>query len=86
MCLLITSMLGAFRTMTAGIGGIPGYALGMASAYTMMSRLYAIRTSERTLFGRRMLRIIWRGDPEAAKEIQMSAARRPLQAAASASK
>ncbi len=35
-----TSMLGAFRSMAAGVGGVPGYALGMATAYTMRSRFY----------------------------------------------
>jgi hypothetical protein len=81
-----TSMLGAFRSMTGGIGGVPGYAVGMASAYTMMSRLYAVRPSGRMLFGKPMLRVVWRGDPEATREIQMSAARRQLQANASAPK
>ncbi len=69
-----TSMLGAFRTMVAGIGGVPGYALGMATAYTMMSRFYALRPSGRTLFGKPMVRIVWRGDPEA-REVQMGARR-----------
>jgi hypothetical protein len=77
-----TFMLGAFRTMVGGIGGVPGYALGMATAYTMMSRLYAVRPSGRTLFGKPMVRIVWRGDPEAAREIQMTGARRQLQASA----
>jgi hypothetical protein len=69
------SMLGAFRSMVAGIGGVPGYAVGMAAAYTMMSRYYGIKPSGRTLFGKPMVKIVWRGDPEAA------AARRQLQAA-----
>jgi hypothetical protein len=81
-----TSMLAAFRTMTGGIGGVPGYAFGMASGYTVMSRFYGIRPSGRMLFGKPMLKVIWRGDPEAAREIQMSAARRQLQATASAMK
>jgi hypothetical protein len=76
-----TSMLGAFRTMVAGVGGVPGYALGMATAYTMMSRFYAVRPSGRTLFGKPMVRIVWRGDPEAARDAQM-VARRQLQAMA----
>jgi len=77
-----TSMLGAFRTMTSGVAGVPGYALGMATAYTVMSRLYAVRPSSRTLFGQPMVRIVWRGDPEAAREMQMIAARKQLQATA----
>jgi len=68
-------MMGAFRSMVSGVGGVPGYALGVAAAYTMMSRIYAIRASERTLLGRPLLKIIWRGDQEA---IAMIAARRPL--------
>ncbi len=76
-----TSMLGAFRTMVGGVGGVPGYALGMATAYTMMSRFYAVRPSGRTLFGKPMVKIVWRGDPEAAREMQMMTARRQLQAA-----
>lgn len=76
-----TSMLGAFRIMVGGIGGVPGYAVGMATGYTMMSRLYAVRPSGRTLFGKPMVRVVWRGDPEAAREMQMLASRRQLQAA-----
>jgi hypothetical protein len=74
-----TSMLGAFRVMVGGIGGVPGYAVGMAAGYTMMSRLYAVKPSGRTLFGKPMLRIVWRGDPEAAREIPITPARRQLQ-------
>jgi hypothetical protein len=77
-----TSMLGAFRVMVGGIGGVPGYAVGMATAYTLMSRLYAVRPSGRTLFGKPMVKIVWRGDPEVAREIEMTAVRRrQLQAA-----
>jgi len=79
-----TSMLGAFRTMVAGVGGVPGYAIGMASAYTMMSRFYGVRPSGRMLFGQPMLRILWRGDPEVAREIKMSMTRRQIQPASSA--
>ena len=75
-----TSMLGAFRMMAGGIGGVPGYAVGMATAYTVMSRFYAVRPSGRTLFGKPMVRIVWRGDPEAAREIQMTAGRRQFPA------
>ncbi len=73
-----TSMLGAFRTMVAGVGGVPGYAIGMASAYTMMSRFYGVKPSGRKLFGQPMLRILWRGDPEV-RDIQMAMTRRQLQ-------
>ena len=71
------AMLSAFRTLVAGVGGVPGYALGMASAYTLMSRLYAIRPSGRTFFGRPILRMVWRGDPEAMRVLQMSSGARP---------
>jgi len=72
--------------MVAGVGGVPGYALGMASAYTVMSRFYGLKPSGRTLFGQPMLRILWRGDPEVAREIKMSMMRRHLQPPSSAPK
>jgi hypothetical protein len=58
-------MMTAFRSMVSGVGGVPGYALGMALAYTMMSRVHSIQPSGRILFGRPMLRIVWRGELEA---------------------
>ncbi len=60
-------MLTAFRSMASGVGGVPGYALGMALAYTMMSRVHSIQPSGGILFGRPMLRIVWRGELEAQK-------------------
>lgn len=72
-------MMGSFRSMVSGVGGVPGYALGVAAAYTMMSRIYAIRSSEKTILGRPLLKIIWRGDKEA---LEMMAARKPLVPAA----
>ena len=58
-------MMTAFRSMVSGIGGVPGYALGMALAYTMMSRMHSLQPSGRMLFGRPMLRVVWRGEIEA---------------------
>jgi hypothetical protein len=58
-------MMTAFRSMVSGVGGVPGYALGMALAYTVMSRVHSIQPSGRLLFGRPMLRIVWRGELEA---------------------
>jgi hypothetical protein len=58
-------MMTAFRSMTSGLGGIPGYALGMALAYTVMSRIHSIQPSGRVLWGRPMIRIVWRGELEA---------------------
>lgn len=73
-------MMSALRTMVSGVGGVPGYALGMALGYTMMSRVHSLQPSGRTAFGRPMLRIVWRGELEA----QRAAAAR-LQARESAS-
>jgi hypothetical protein len=55
-------MMSAFRTMVNGVGGVPGYALGMALGYTLMSRMHSLQPSGRTLFGRPMLRVVWRGE------------------------
>jgi hypothetical protein len=60
-------MMSAFRTMVSGVGGVPGYALGMALGYTLMSRVHSIQPSGRILFGRPMLRIVWRGELAAQK-------------------
>ncbi len=65
-------MMTAFRSMVSGVGGVPGYALGMALAYTVMSRVHSIQPTGRILLGRPMLRIVWRGELEA----QMLAAAR----------
>jgi hypothetical protein len=60
-------MMSAFRSMASGVGGLPGYALGMALGYTLMSRMHSFQPSGRTLFGRPMLRIVWRGELAAQK-------------------
>lgn len=58
-------MMVAFRSMVSGLGGVPGYALGMALGYTVMSRLHSIQPSGQLLFGRPAVRIVWRGELEA---------------------
>jgi hypothetical protein len=60
-------MMSAFRSMVSGVGGVPGYALGMALGYTLMSRVHSFQPSGRILFGRPMLRIVWRGELAAQK-------------------
>lgn len=65
-------MMTAFRSMVNGVGGVPGYALGMALAYTVGARIHSIQPSGRMVLGRPMLRIVWRGQLEA----QMHAASR----------
>ncbi len=55
-------MMMAFRSMVSGVGGVPGYALGMALGYTVMSRVHSFQPSGRILFGKPMLRIVWRGE------------------------
>jgi hypothetical protein len=74
------SMMGAFRTMGGGIAGVPGYALGIALGYTMMSRLYAIVPSGRTVFGKPLLKFVWRGDSNAVMQVERARnyARPPL--------
>jgi len=64
-----TAMLAAFRSMTLGMGGIPGYVVGLATAYTLMSRFAGIRPSHRTFLGRRMVRIVWRGQVVAGPQL-----------------
>jgi hypothetical protein len=60
-------MMSAFRSMASGVGGVPGYALGMALGYTMMSRMHSLQPTGRMVFGRPMLRIVWRGELAAQK-------------------
>jgi hypothetical protein len=60
-------MMSAFRSMVSGVGGVPGYALGMALGYTLMSSVHSFQPSGRILFGRPMLRVVWRGELAAQK-------------------
>jgi|SRR5579862_4301170 len=55
-------MMTAFRSMASGVGGVPGYALGMALGYTLMARVHSFQPTGRVVFGRPMLRIVWRGE------------------------
>lgn len=54
-------MMTAFRSMASGVGGVPGYAMGMALAYTVMSRIHSLQPSGRLLWGRPLIRIVWKG-------------------------
>lgn len=58
-------MMAAFRSMVSGVGGVPGYALGMALGYTLISRVYSVQPTGEMLFGRPMIRIVWRSEIEA---------------------
>ena len=58
-------MMAAFRTMVSGVGGVPGYALGMALGYTFVSRIHSIQPTGQMLFGKPTVRIVWRGEIEA---------------------
>jgi hypothetical protein len=60
-------MMSAFRSMASGVGGVPGYALGMALGYTLMSRMHSLQPTGRVLFGRPVIRIVWRGELAAQK-------------------
>ena len=64
-------MMSAFRSMVSGVGGVPGYALGMALGYTLMSRVHSLQPSGRLVLGRPMLRIVWRGEIEAQRAATM---------------
>ena len=58
-------MMVAFRSMISGVAGVPGYALGMALGYTIMSRIHSIQPAGGTLLGRPRVRIVWKGEIEA---------------------
>jgi|SRR5271170_3752079 len=55
-------MMTALRSMASGVGGIPGYALGMALGYTLVSRVHSLQPTGRSIFGRPLLRVVWRGE------------------------
>lgn len=61
------AMMAALRSMSGGVGGVPGYAVGMALGYTLMSNIYGLQKTESTVFGRPVLKIVWR------KQVQASA-------------
>ena len=68
------AMMAALRSMSGGVGGVPGYAVGMAVGYTLMSRIYGVRKTEQTVFGKPVLRIVWRKELEAAGKAPRSSA------------
>jgi hypothetical protein len=69
-----TSMLAGFRSLSAAPNSLPGYVFGMALAYTVMARLYAVRL--RTVWGRIPVPwIVWRGNPGAVQQIDRRMAR-----------
>jgi hypothetical protein len=68
-----SAMLGGFRLLALAPNSLPGYVLGMAAGYTVMSRLYAIRM--RRIWGRlRVPWVVWRGDRDQVREIDRLAA------------
>lgn len=73
------AMLLGLRTISTGASSMPSYVLGMASGYTMMSRLYAMRI--RTFWGGvRVPWPVWRGDRTAVEEINRVMHTRAMQA------
>lgn len=73
------AMLLGMRTISLSASSMPSYVLGMASGYTVMSRLYAMRL--RTFFGKvRMPWPVWRGDRVAVEQINSAARMRAMQA------
>jgi hypothetical protein len=68
------AMMAALRSMSAGIGGVPGYALGMAIGYTLMSKIHGLRKTEQTVFGRPVLKVVWRSEADAVRPAPHSSA------------
>lgn len=66
------SMFTAWRSLALGPSRLPGYALGIAIAQTMASRLVAVTKPERSLFGFsfRFYKVVWKGDAEAVAELR----------------
>jgi hypothetical protein len=54
------AMMAALRSMSGGVGGVPGYAVGMALGYTLMSSVHGLQKTGETLLGRPLLKIVWR--------------------------
>ncbi len=73
------AIMAALRSMSGGVGGVPGYAVGMALGYTLMSNIYGLKKTGDTVLGRPVLKIVWRRDVDAA------AAQAPQASAAQAS-
>ncbi len=64
------AMVTAWRTLVHGLASVPGYSCGLALAYTLMSRVYALRPSHRMFLGQRWPVVVWRSDTEQIREIQ----------------
>ncbi|HEY4362814.1 MAG TPA: hypothetical protein VGN17_17730 [Bryobacteraceae bacterium] len=54
------AMMAGLRSMSGGVGGVPGYAVGMSLGYTLMANIYGFKKTEQTVFGRPVLKIVWR--------------------------
>ena len=69
MCTLASlSMIVGIRTAASGPASFPGYALGMALSYTIMSRVYAV-TLRKCFGGVKIPWVIWRGNAEAVSKL-----------------
>ncbi len=68
-CMLASlSMIVGIRTAAGGPASFPGYALGMALSYTMLSRVYAVKL--RSWYGGiKIPWVIWRGNAAAMAEL-----------------
>jgi hypothetical protein len=66
------SMIAAWRSLALGPARLPGYALGIAIAQTLASRLVAVTKPERSIFGKRfrMYKIVWAGDREGVAKLR----------------
>jgi hypothetical protein len=62
------SLMSGYRFMAPGVGGVPGFSLGLATAYTVIARIYALVPRKHGL-----PRIIWRGDTRRIQELQQQA-------------
>jgi hypothetical protein len=75
MCILylsVSCMIMAWRSLAGGLGMLPGYALGIAAAQAMATRVAAVTRPEWELLGWKIrgYRIIWRGDEKRVAEVR----------------
>jgi len=75
------AMMAALRSMSGGVGGVPGYAVGMALGYTLMANIHGFQKTGETVFGRPGLKIVWRKQARAQQEPQGSGSARASAAA-----
>jgi hypothetical protein len=66
------AMMAAWRSLAAGPSVLPAYAMGVAIAQTMASRVYAVTRPERNLLGMRFrtYKVIWIGDQKGVTEVR----------------